>query len=116
MNQNFEATIDEILAFFFKVFAKWDWSAPVSLNDNQKECKQSLITILTPTEEPLNSSETIIQSQYNIIINELSRAHKIMLKFQKGKILEYAELLNQKYKIDGFSHLIKIKIIANDPY
>lgn len=81
MIKNPEANIDELLAFFFKLFAKWDWSNPVSLIENQKVQKGTLITILTPTDDPINSSENIIQSQYNIIVNEFNRAHKIFLKF-----------------------------------
>jgi poly(A) polymerase Pap1 len=36
MIKNPEANTDELLAFFFKLYAKWDWSNPVSLIDQQQ--------------------------------------------------------------------------------
>ena len=59
--------------------------------------------IMTPGQDQINASSNVMQSQYCLYQNEFNRAHKIMLKHQKGKISEDEmwQLLYQEDDLPG---------------
>ena len=90
----------QLIVRFFKVWSRWDWPSPVSLNEielkdtvsfahfkvwskNTAEGARHLMPIITPAFPAMNSTHNVSETTRRILLDELNRGHGILSELSK---------------------------------
>ena len=103
----------DLLHKFFKVFSRWDWSIPVSLNPSfaLSEFTSPYMSILTPISPCYNTAYTLTASGFSMILAELELGAKIMNDIRDG-MQDWTALYEKFDFFQQFRFFIKIEIMA----
>jgi poly(A) polymerase len=81
-----EATRSDValLAHFFETFSRWPWPQPVTLTSEtaryRPDGRRDLLPVIAPALPPRNTARNVSRSTFQVLRDELVRAHDVMTR------------------------------------